>query len=79
MVFVRALVHVDGSAIGRTVRARERRRPPVNLEVSSERPVVCYFRRNSSLLTLATMKAMFAGRSASLRIRYGYQWVPNGT
>ena len=32
-----------------------------------------------SLTTLPAMNAMFAGRSARRRIRYGYHCVPNGT
>src|SRR2546430_12754407 len=62
-----------------TIRGPERGRPSVHLLVATERRVVHQRRCTDSLSTLATMNATLAGRSASRRIKYGYQCVPNGT
>src|SRR5207247_10810692 len=62
-----------------TIRGPERGRPSVHLLVATERRVVHQRRCTDSFSTLATMNATLAGRSASRRIKYGYQCVPNGT
>jgi len=73
------VVHQGRDGIRLAVGAAECGRALVDLLIPAEGRVVCYFRRKDSFTTLATMNAMFAGRSASRRIKYGYQCVPNGT
>src|SRR5438309_1541592 len=75
---IRRIVHERGDGVRLTVLAAERRRPLVHPLVTAQRAVV-QLRRNDSLTTLPSRNAMFAGRSASRRMRYGYQWLPNGT
>lgn len=73
------IVHPRRHGVRLAVGATEGGRALVGLLVAAEGRVVDYFRRRDSFTTLPTMNTMFAGRSASRRMRYGYQCVPNGT
>src|SRR5262249_35156635 len=71
---------VDGIRLA--VGGSERGRASMDLLITAQRRVVHQGgerRCRDSLRMLVVMNAMFAGRSASRRIRYGYQCVPNGT
>src|SRR5205085_10025362 len=74
-----AAIGEGDNRIGWTIPGPDRGRPSVHLLVTAECGVVHQRRCTDSLSTLVTMNATFAGRSASRRIRYGYQCVPNGT
>ncbi len=75
---VRRVVNVFGHRVRRPVGAFKRRRPVVDLNVPPQRGVADHRRDTLSFTILATMKLMFAGRSAKRRIKYGYQLVPKG-
>jgi hypothetical protein len=76
---VRLVVRPRGDRVRLAIGAAEGRRALVDLLIAAEGRIVDYFRRKDSFTTLPTMNTMLAGRSARRRIRYGYQWVPNGT
>src|SRR5437762_850185 len=69
-----------GNRVGLAIGSTERRGTSVHLLITAQRRVVHQRRRwTDSLRMFVVMNAMFAGRSARRRIRYGYQCVPNGT
>ena len=76
---VRRGVRPRGDRVRLPVGAAEGGRALVGLLIAAEGRIVDYFRRKDSFTTLPTMNTMFAGRSASRRMRYGYQCVPKGT